>query len=116
MVPGSLRTRHRSQQEWHLAESHFFGTIDMAPRAKSKKTGSPAASEVRQTARTASTKAKAPVAAPQAAELEVELRALRQQLVEAKAEIARLEKRQELVVNRIDWVIDSLHNLLDDED
>lgn len=56
------------------------------------------------------------MAAPQAAELEVELRALRQQLVEAKAEIARLEKRQELVVNRIDWVIDSLHNLLDDED
>lgn len=88
----------------------------MAPRAKAKKTGSPAASEVRQGARTASAKVKAPVAAPSTGELEAEVRALRQQLAEAKAEIARLEKRQELVVNRIDWVIDSLHNLLDDED
>ena len=47
--------------------------------------------------------------------LEAECRALRADLEAARGEIARLEKRQELVVNRIDWVIDSLHNLLEDE-
>lgn len=55
-----------------------------------------------------------PAASPQS--LEAECRALREELVAAKAEIERLHKRQELVVNRIDWVIDSLHNLLEDED
>lgn len=88
----------------------------MAPRAKAKKASSPAASEARQGARAAPAKVKAPAAAAPTAALEAEVRTLRQQLVEAKTEIARLEKRQELVVNRIDWVIDSLHNLLDDED
>ena len=50
-----------------------------------------------------------------AASLEAECIALRDQLADAKAEIARLKKREELVVNRIDWVIDSLHNLLEEE-
>lgn len=47
--------------------------------------------------------------------LEAENRELKAALAEARAEIQRLQKRQELVVNRIDWVVDSLHNLLEDE-
>ena len=47
--------------------------------------------------------------------LRAECASLKAELTAAREEIARLEKRQELVVNRIDWVIDSLHNLLEDE-
>lgn len=50
------------------------------------------------------------------AALESEVDALRQQLAAARQTIDKLTSRQELVVNRIDWVIDSLHNLLEGED
>ncbi|MGD9668024.1 MAG: hypothetical protein AB7U75_03100 [Hyphomicrobiaceae bacterium] len=80
----------------------------MAPRAKAKKAAASGSSTVRPV--------KGKAASPgDAATLEAECRALRAELAEAREEIARLEKRQELVVNRIDWVIDSLHNLLEDE-
>ena len=48
--------------------------------------------------------------------LQAECQALRSELEAAREEILLLQKRQELVVNRIDWVIDSLHNLLEDEE
>ena len=48
--------------------------------------------------------------------LRAECAALKVELSAAREEIARLERRQELVVNRIDWVIDSLHNLLEGEE
>ena len=44
--------------------------------------------------------------APDAAQLRVEL-------ATARARIAELEQKQAEIVNRIDWVIDSLHNLPD---
>ena len=43
-------------------------------------------------------------AAPDAAQLRAEL-------ATARARIAELEQKQAEIVNRIDWVIDSLHNL-----
>lgn len=49
------------------------------------------------------------------AELEAECVRLRSDLAAATAEIERLKQARELVVNRIDWVIDSLHNLVEDE-
>lgn len=49
------------------------------------------------------------------AELEAECVRLRGDLAAAAAEIERLKQARELVVNRIDWVIDSLHNLVEDE-
>ena len=49
------------------------------------------------------------------AELEAEIAKLRAELTDAGNEIERLRQRQELVVNRIDWVIDSLHNLIEGE-
>lgn len=39
--------------------------------------------------------------------------ALKAQLIEARARIAELEQKQADIINRIDWVIDSLHNLSD---
>lgn len=39
--------------------------------------------------------------------------ALRERLREAEATIAALESRQSQAVNRIDWVLDSLHNVVD---
>lgn len=49
------------------------------------------------------------------AEVEAECARLRAELATASEEIERLRQRQELVVNRIDWVIDSLHNLIEGE-
>ena len=46
--------------------------------------------------------------------LERERDALRAELEVAQARIAELEKAREQVLNRIDWVIDSLHNLIED--
>lgn len=80
----------------------------MAPRAKAKKAAPGATSAER------SGKGQAGLPADVDG-LQAECVALRAELKVAREEIARLEKRQELVVNRIDWVIDSLHNLLDDE-
>ncbi len=81
----------------------------MAPRAKAKKAaagGSSAARSVKDKRASSSS----------VADLEAECRALRSELEAAREEIASLQKRRELVVNRIDWVIDSLHNLLEDEE
>ncbi len=79
----------------------------MAPRAKAKKAAASATSATR------SVKGKS-ASSSKVAKLEAECQALRAELKAAREVIARLEKRQELVVNRIDWVIDSLHNLLED--
>lgn len=46
--------------------------------------------------------------------LEAERGRLKSQLEAALARISALEQGRELVRNRIDWVIDSLHNLLDE--
>lgn len=45
--------------------------------------------------------------------LERERDRLKAQLQEAHERIARLEESRSEVVNRIDWVIDSLHNVLE---
>ena len=45
--------------------------------------------------------------------LERERDRLKTQLAEAEARIARLEESRAEAVNRIDWVIDSLHNALE---
>jgi hypothetical protein len=44
--------------------------------------------------------------------LEVRVRELEAELEEARARIRRLEKERDQVRNRIDWVIDSLHNVI----
>ena len=45
--------------------------------------------------------------------LERERDRLKSQLAEAEARIVRLEESRAEAVNRIDWVIDSLHNVLE---
>jgi hypothetical protein len=45
--------------------------------------------------------------------LERECERLKSQLAEANERIAALEQRRAEAVNRIDWVIDSLHNVLE---
>jgi chromosome segregation ATPase len=45
--------------------------------------------------------------------LERERDRLKTQLAEAEARITRLEESRAEAVNRIDWVIDSLHNVLE---
>lgn len=45
--------------------------------------------------------------------LERECERLKAQLAEANERIAALEQRRAEAVNRIDWVIDSLHNVLE---
>jgi phage shock protein A len=45
--------------------------------------------------------------------LERENTRLQQQLEEANERVARLEESRSEAVNRIDWVIDSLHNILE---
>lgn len=47
------------------------------------------------------------------AALERECERLEVELAEAKARIAALEEQRKAVVNRIDWMIDSLHNLIE---
>jgi len=49
------------------------------------------------------------------AALERERDELKTQLAAAQATIAKLEKAREEAVNRIDWTIDSLHNLLESD-
>lgn len=49
----------------------------------------------------------------QISQLEQERDALKAELEAAMARIAELEKSRELIANRIDWVIDSLHNLIE---
>jgi uncharacterized coiled-coil DUF342 family protein len=45
--------------------------------------------------------------------LEAERDRLKSQLSEAEERIGRLEESRSETVNRIDWVIDSLHNVLE---
>lgn len=45
--------------------------------------------------------------------LEARAKALEAELEVARARIAHLESNRNQVANRIDWVIDSLHNLID---
>ncbi len=45
--------------------------------------------------------------------LEAERDRLKNQLTEAEERIGRLEESRNETVNRIDWVIDSLHNVLE---
>jgi len=78
-----------------------------------------AARKVKRTA--ASPRTEAANAAPAASDryaqrvkaLERERDRLKTQLAEAEARIARLEESRAEAVNRIDWVIDSLHNVLE---
>lgn len=44
-------------------------------------------------------------------DLEAECLRLRDELAAVKARLQELEAQRELLVNRIDWVIDSLHSL-----
>lgn len=46
-------------------------------------------------------------------QLERERNELRAQLAEAEARIEQLESQRIEVLNRIDWVIDSIHNILE---
>lgn len=48
-------------------------------------------------------------------QLQAERDQLKSDLKAAKARIAELEAQQTEAVNRIDWVIDSLHNILEDK-
>jgi chromosome segregation ATPase len=48
------------------------------------------------------------------AELEAECARLRAELAEAQARLGELEAQRKALANRIDWVIDSLHSLLDE--
>ena len=47
--------------------------------------------------------------------LERERDQLKAQLADAQARIARLEQARDEAVNRIDWAIDSLHNVLESD-
>jgi hypothetical protein len=46
--------------------------------------------------------------------LEAECEQLKAKLAEAQSRIAMLEGQRELIANRIDWIIDSLHTLTED--
>lgn len=74
---------------------------------KSKRQATPP----RKSARAAPAKPKRADGRIEALERECDL--LKSQLAEAQAQIAKLEKAREDAVNRIDWTIDSLHNLLE---
>ncbi len=54
--------------------------------------------------------------APDAHELAHECERLRAELKKAREEIKDLKGRQDYVLNRIDWAIDSLHSLLEESD
>lgn len=47
--------------------------------------------------------------------LQSEKDALRKELAASKSRVKQLEEANTQAVNRIDWVIDSLHNLLEDQ-
>lgn len=95
----------------------------MAERAKVKKppkAGKAAPSAARKSAAVPTAKRKRPPApaekpADRVAVLESECAELRRQLAAAQQQITKLKRSQDLVVNRIDWVIDSLHNLIEEQ-
>jgi hypothetical protein len=52
-----------------------------------------------------------PAKTPAASDLSVENARLKAELAQARDRITDLELKQAEIINRIDWVIDSLHNL-----
>lgn len=85
------------------------------PRPQPKKTAATAAVAPPAASAAAKRKADSADAAPSPAarisRLEAERDRLAAELAAAKAQIATLETARDQVLNRIDWVIDSLHSL-----
>ena len=96
-------------------------TMAAREKSKAKRSSGNKSAQGKSTVRKSSGKRKAPEALTEAvARLEAELRALqaerdqlRAQLAAAKSQIAELEGMHTKAVDRIDWVIDSLHNVLE---
>ncbi|HWK39829.1 MAG TPA: hypothetical protein VNR88_13005 [Hyphomicrobium sp.] len=97
-----------------------------APNAKkatapsAKKAAAPSAKSARKpSAKKTAAASKPPAAAKLSAAngkveaLELERDQLKEQLADAMAQIARLQEARDEAVNRIDWAIDSLHNVLE---
>ena len=82
-----------------------------APRAKSA-TGKPSAKKSAASSKPTAA-AKRSVANGMFEALERERDQLKEQLADAMAQIARLQEARDEAVNRIDWAIDSLHNVLE---
>lgn len=82
------------------------------PGPSAKKTRKRAVPSDRSDAPTRAAKGKVPPAA--AADLEAECLRLREELARAQARIAELEHNRDQVLDRIAWIVDSLHNLVDD--
>ncbi len=100
----------------------------MAERApgKAKRASQPVAPEPSRAGSAAAPSARGsrqPAGAPAASgpandtrsEIERERDILKAELETARAEIAALQQQRDQIVNRIDWIIDSLHTLLEDE-
>jgi chromosome segregation ATPase len=85
----------------------------MAERAAAPKVKRTAASRRTDTSNVAPTPGAPDRHAQRVKALERERDRLKTQLAEAEARIARLEESRAEAVNRIDWVIDSLHNVLE---
>ncbi|MCB1511922.1 MAG: hypothetical protein KDJ36_13555 [Hyphomicrobiaceae bacterium] len=85
-----------------------------AAASKKGASASPPAAKARAKAPSKATK-KAAIA-PEARSAEAIIAGLEADLAVARARIAELEKQQEEVTNRIDWVIDSLQTLLSDNE
>ncbi|MFN3625315.1 MAG: hypothetical protein ACK4TP_14780 [Hyphomicrobium sp.] len=79
-------------------------------RQKSKRQAVP----VRQSARAAPAAGRRAVGG-QVEALEKERDQLKAQLVAAQAQIVKLEQARDEAVERIDWALDSLHNLLESD-
>lgn len=86
------------------------GQDDMAARAR-QKTKRPA--PTRRTERVGVSTRSTEWYAQRIKTLEAEADRLKTQLSEAQERIGRLEESRNETVNRIDWVIDSLHNVLE---
>ncbi len=82
----------------------------VAPKTVGKKPASGSKTASRSTAAVAGSNASL---SERAGAGDVELTRLQAELAVARARIAELEQRQTDIANRIDWVIDSLHNLTD---
>lgn len=86
----------------------------MAERVVAQKSKRPAVSS-RQSVRAAPAAAKRVTGKALVEALERERDELKSQLAAARASIIKLEQARDEAVNRIDWAIDSLHNLLESE-
>ncbi len=86
----------------------------MAERVAAQKSRRPAVSS-RQSAGAAPAIAKRATGKALVEALERERDELKSQLAAARASIIKLEQARDEAVNRIDWAIDSLHNLLESE-